>query len=120
MLIQQECIEVKTVTRDPVTERVFPASVLLAQVQDCPGGRFVYRSRVALLRFCSSMGVAEDFRAVDGARFTDVQAALLRNGDGPSDAQSLTRLGGPEKLLEMGLIRSSPELDRLYETLCQS
>ena len=66
------------------------------------------------------MGMAEDFRAVDGARFADVQAALLRNGAGPSGAQSLTRLGGPGKFLEMGLIRSSPELDRLYETLCRS
>ena len=110
------CCAIRTVARDPVTERIFPASILLADQQQSSDSQLLFRSKIALLKYNKRMKIADDFRAVYGVRLGDVQGALLRMTGGFSKPQPWAGCRGLSQLLDLGIAQSSPAFDALYRS----
>jgi lipopolysaccharide biosynthesis glycosyltransferase len=117
---KHQCVKVKTVARDPVTGRVFTASLLLADIQGDGFPPIRYCSKVALLKFRRGMGMDQHFMAVEGARLTDVQGALLRYAGSCIAPQSPISRYSPNQLLDLGIVQSSAALEALSRNFAQS
>ncbi len=112
------CHEIRTIARDPVTERIFPASLLLVDRQGSSDSQLMYRSKVTLFRFHRGMNIAKDFRAILTVRPADIRSAVLRVAGGISKPAPHIDRREARKLLDCGLLQSSPALDALCSTRC--
>jgi lipopolysaccharide biosynthesis glycosyltransferase len=112
------CCEIRTIARDPVTERIFPASLLLDDEQGSSDNRQIYRSRVALFKFHRGMNIAEEFRAVQTVRSADIRSAVLRFAGGIVEPPPQIDRGEARQLLDRGILQSSPALDALCRLRC--
>jgi lipopolysaccharide biosynthesis glycosyltransferase len=117
---QHHCVKVKAVARDPVTGRIFTASLLLADIQGDGDTSVRYCSKVALLKYRRGMGMDQHFMAVDGARLTDVQGALLCHAGSCVTHQSPISHYSSNRLLELGIVQSSAALEAYCRNSAQS
>jgi hypothetical protein len=93
---------VETVASDPVTGRVFSASLAVGVEKPNTAEPYLFRSKehfgiypcrskVALLKYRKGLGMAADLRAIEGARLSKIEGAVLRfrrcrPGKGPAEA----------------------------------
>lgn len=74
-------VEIATVVRDPMSNRLFPASLLVAPTDVDLADSIGCRSKVALFKYRHDRGIAEKFRAVQSDRLADFRGRLLRLRD---------------------------------------
>ena len=121
--LEPRCRRIRTVARDPVTLRVFAASLLIRD--GCAAEDLeVCRSKVPLLKFRPGMLIADEFRAVQGLRTATVEGALLRCRDlraGPPATPTACRpagaagLSATAELMRRGVMRATAELEALVQ-----
>jgi lipopolysaccharide biosynthesis glycosyltransferase len=80
-LHKKDTFLIRSVAKDPVTQRIFPAPLLLEAQQGGLEQKLRYRCKVALFRYRDQMSIAEGFRAVQGVRAAEGEAAVLRMRD---------------------------------------
>ncbi|HMB76985.1 MAG TPA: glycosyltransferase family 8 protein [Kiloniellaceae bacterium] len=74
-------VQVATVARDPLSNRLFPVSLLVELSEKASRDSIAYRSKVPLFKYRRNLGIAENFRAVQSQRLADFRGTLLRLRD---------------------------------------